>query len=201
MPTYPHLPRRKPIRLRGYNYAQPGAYFVTIVTHRRRTLFGNVIAGEMRLNTAGDMVRRRWEDLSVRFPNIDLDEFVVMPNHIHGIILIREPVGASLVGARDGDDTTVFDTTKATTRVAPTLGEVVGAYKSIVTLEYARGVRANVWLPFHRRLWQRNYYERVIRDDAELDRARKYIVNNPLQWELDRENPDAIANRRRPRRP
>ena len=177
----------------------------------------------MQLNGAGRLARAAWEGLPRRFPGVGLDTFVVMPNHVHGIIVIDESVGASLVGAQDGDHAGMADgeraaarvvgaeraTTRvaptgcgndageraererATTRVAPTLGDVVGAYKSIVTVEYARGVRANGWRRFRGRLWQRNYYEHVIRDERELHLAREYIVNNPLQWSLDRENPDA----------
>ena len=271
----PDVHRRKSVRLRGYDYSQAGAYFVTIVTQGRECLFGDVVGDTMQLNGAGRLARAAWEGLPRRFPGIGLDVFVVMPNHVHGIIVIDESVGASLVGAQDGDDagmsergratmgiggmeraTTrvaptgsgdaacegadVFDESvgaslvgaqggddagmsergraatgdggmerattriaptgcgddigereRATTRVAPTLGDVVGAYKSIVTVEYARGVRANGWRRFRGRLWQRNYYEHVIRDEREFHLAREYIVNNPLQWSLDRENPDA----------
>ena len=185
----PDVHRRGSVRLRGYDYSQAGAYFVTIVTQDRLCLFGDVVGGTMRLNGAGRLAQEVWEGLPRRFPGIGLDAFVVMPNHVHGIIVIDEPVGASLVGAQEGDHAGMSDQERATTRVAPTLGDVVGGYKSIVTVEYGRGVRANEWQPFRGRLWQRNYYEHVIRDDEELGRAREYIVNNPLKWELDSENP------------
>ena len=191
MPESADRQSRRSIRLKGYDYSQAGAYFVTIVTQGRVCLFGDVVGDTMQLNGAGRLAQAAWEGLPRRFPGIGLDTFVVMPNHVHGIIVIDESVGASLVGSQDGDHAGMPDGERATTRVAPTLGDVVGAYKSIVTVEYARGVRANGWRRFRGRLWQRNYYEHVIRDERELHLAREYIVNNPLQWSLDRENPDA----------
>ena len=248
-----HDPKRhrRSIRLKGYDYTQPGAYFVTIVIQDRLCLFGDVVGETMLLNEAGAMIKDVWEGLPRRFPSVDVDAFVVMPNHVHGIVVINQPVvdgrvdgdtrsvvGASLVGAQvDGDtrattrvaptdgagddaraaarvapegDRTDSDERAvvgaplvgaqvdgdmgATTRVAPTIGDIVGAYKSITTVEYARGVKARRWQRFHMRLWQRNYYEHIIRDANELDRAREYIVNNPLKWALDRENPANAVN-------
>lgn len=177
----PEKHHRRSIRLKGYDHAQPGAYFVTVVTQDRTCLFGDVVDGETRLNDAGCMVVAEWEALPDRFPGVDLDAFIVMPNHIHGIIVVTE--GAGLVPALDG----------ATTRVAPTLGDVVGAFKSRVTVEYIRGVKAAMWSAFRSRLWQRNYYEHVIRDEESLSRIRRYIVDNPMRWEYDRENPLALA--------
>ncbi|MGB9753481.1 transposase [Roseiflexus castenholzii] len=204
----PQKHHRRSIRLKGYDYSQPGAYFITIVTQNRACLFGEVANGEMRLNEAGRMVHQEWANLPSRFPNLDLDAFIVMPNHIHGIIIITDvdPVGAGLVGAglvpaQNGDGATISGATisgatisgatisGATTRVAPTVGDIVGAFKSITTVRYTHGVKHCGWLPFRGRLWQRNYYEHIIRDKGSLNRIRDYIVNNPLQWERDRENP------------
>ena len=191
MDSIPEAQRRRSIRLKGYDYSRAGAYFVTTVTQNRLCLFGDVVGDEMHLNEAGIMTQEMLETLPRRFPGIDLDAFVIMPNHIHGIIVINEPVGASLVGAQDNSMATGE---RAATMVAPTLGEVMGAYKSLTTIEYARGVTTCGWKSFYRRLWQRNYYERVIRDGRELDRAREYIANNPMQWALDSENPDVALN-------
>lgn len=179
--------RRRSLRLQGYDYAQAGAYFVTLCTQDRICLFGEIVDEQMRLNDAGKMVLASWDALPDRFRGIDLDEFVVMPNHIHGIIVLTDStaVGAGLVPARDGP----IDAGRATTRGAPTVGEVVGAFKSITTVLYIRGVNQSGWPPFRGRVWQRNYYEHVIRDEASLHGIREYIVNNPLQWALDRENP------------
>lgn len=155
--------RRRSMRLQGYDYAQAGAYFTTICTEDRLCLFGAVTDGAMRLSAAGELAATVWSALPLRFPHIDLDAFVIMPNHIHGIIV--------LAGR------------------APTIGKMVGAFKSLFALEYIRGIRSNKWPVFDGRVWQRNYYEHVIRDDSDLKRIRRYIEENPLRWELDEENP------------
>ena len=108
----PHKHHRRSIRLKGYDYTQPGAYFVTMVTYQREDLFGDSIEGEMRLNWTGKLVKREWERLPNRLPNIELDEFIVMPNHVHGIILIIDP-GRGTAGISEKDDQTI-------SRCAPT---------------------------------------------------------------------------------
>ncbi|MDE0012003.1 MAG: transposase [Candidatus Poribacteria bacterium] len=168
---------RRSLRLKEYDYRQAGAYFVNIVLQDRLCLFGEVIGTEIQLNEAGKMAGRIWKALSNRFPTIAIDTFVVMPNHLHGIIIINQhrdhksTVGASLVDA------------------LPALGDVIGAYKSLTTVEYTRGVKMMKWKPFHRRLWQRNYYEHIIRNDDSLNHIRQYIIDNPGQWAFDKENP------------
>ncbi len=181
--------RRQSLRLNGYDYAQAGAYFITICTEGRALLFGDVANGTMRLNAAGQLAAMLWNNLTPRFVGIELDAFVVMPNHIHGIIVLpyrAATVGAPLVGAPRGG--------RADTRAAPTVGDVVGAFKSLFTVKYIRGVKQCRWPSFDRRVWQRNYYEHIIRDDAELARVRRYIDENPLQWELDQENPQRVGS-------
>ena len=178
------VPDRKSQRLRDYDYSLPGAYAITIVTQSRLCLFGKVICGEMHLNQAGMIVQQSWEELPHRFPSIELDAFVVMPNHVHGIIVLHRFVGASLVGARSFEMRSIT----ATTDSVPRLGDVVGAYKSLSSIGYMRGVKKYGWQRFPGRLWQRNYFERVIRDEAEMERAREYIVNNPIEWGMDPEN-------------
>lgn len=179
---------RRSIRLKKYDYAQRGAYYVTVCANDRHCVFGDVQKGEMGLNGAGKMVADNWEQLPKRFPNIELDEFVVMPDHMHGIIVI---VGAPLVGALN-DDTD----RRATIKVAPTLGRIIGAFKSITTDEYIRNVKNNNWPPFNEHLWQRNYYEHVIRNEHEMDRARTYIINNPAEWDDDGYDGRAGTDRR-----
>jgi REP element-mobilizing transposase RayT len=183
--------RRHSLRLKNYDYAQAGAYFITICTQDRACLFGDIVDGEMRLNEIGRMVISEWDMLPERFPNVVLDAFVVMPNHVHGIIVITSiaDVGAGLVPAPNGSTTQNW----ATTRVAPTVGDVVGAFKSRITVEYVRGVKTSGWPPFRGCLWQRNYYEHIIRDEAALHAIREYTANNPLQWALDRENPANVG--------
>lgn len=161
---------RRSIRLPGYDYSSDGAYFVTICTKNREQLFGKIEDGEVRLNDVGESVEHVWLGLPKRYQNIETDEYAVMPNHFHGIVWING-VGAPLAGARAG------------TRPAPTLGDVIGGFKSLSTVGY---VKQSIHNP--PKLWQRNYFERVIRDDAELDRIRRYILDNPANWATDPEN-------------
>ncbi|MDP3042612.1 MAG: transposase [Candidatus Omnitrophota bacterium] len=173
---------RRSIRLAGYDYSQAGYYFVTVCVNERRNLFGDIDGGKIMLNGVGIMVEDSWNKLQQRFQFIELDEFIVMPNHLHGVIVI---VGAPLVGAQNGDVIADDRNDRATTRVAPTLGDIIGAFKSITTNEYIRNVKNENWLPFDEYFWQRNYYEHVIRNDNDLNRIREYIVNNPVKWEED----------------
>ena len=197
MPYDPNRHHRRSIRLKGYDYSQAGAYFITLCTQDRACLFGKVVNGEMRLNDAGRMVLAEWNRLPERFPQVVLDAFVVMPNHVHGILVITDPAptaGATLgatVGATVGATLVVAPT-------APTVGNIIGAFKSRVTVEYIRGVKTSGWPPFRGRLWQRNYYEHIIRNERALNAIRRYILENPLRWHLDRENlartaPDPLA--------
>ena len=224
----PKRHRRQSIRLMDYDYTQAGAYFVTICAQNKACRFGEAVAGEMRLSDVGWMIVDEWNGLSRRFPAVGLDVFIVMPNHIHGVIVIENivgtnPVGAGLVPALPVatgtpvatdtttkrvttsigattrvapalDDTAVTGTvaTGATRRVAPTLGDVVGAFKSLTTIQYIRGVKIYGWPAFHGRLWQRNYYEHIIRDEESLNRIRQYILDNPSRWSFDRDNPAAV---------
>jgi REP element-mobilizing transposase RayT len=185
---------RRSIRLQGYDYSLTGVYFVTISTQDHVCIFGDVVEGTMCLNEAGQTAPTMWDALPTRFSGIALDAFVVMPNHIHGIIVFatRVSVGASLVGAQDVTPNRTIDN-RATTRVAPTVGNVVGAYKSLVTVEYTRGVKTKGWPAFHRRLWQRNFYEHIIRNEASLSHIRQYVLDNPARWAFDRENPLAVT--------
>ena len=161
---------------------------MTIVAQGGACLFAEVAGEQMRLNEAGGMVQEVCWGLSRRFPGVEMGSFVVMPNHVHGVIVLHEPVGASLVGAQCEDNGDIGNH-RATTRVAPTLGGVVGAFKSLTTVEYVRGVRARGWTPLRGRLWQRNYYEHIVRDEKSLGRIERYILDNPANWSLDQENP------------
>jgi len=165
---------RRSLRLKGYDYSRAGAYFVTICTHGRECLFGEIMDGEMRLNAAGQAAQADWVRLPERFQSIELDEFVIMPNHLHGIIL----VGAGL--APPGG--------KGAASSAPTLGHILRAFKSISAIAVNRLLGRS-----GRSVWQRNYYEHIVRNENELAHIREYIANNHAQWALDRENPDCVG--------
>ena len=182
----PEIHRRHSLRLKGYDYTHVGAYFVTIVTQGRSCLFGEIVGKEMQLNEAGDMACGIWKALPQRFPSIEIDLFVVMPNHLHGIIVINQPKRAITrvvpTETRDGE-------TAAPIKDQFALGEIIGAYKSLTTVEYVRGVKTMKWLAFDRRLWQRNYYEHIVRHDESFRDLQQYILDNPAQWAFDKENP------------
>ena len=165
---------RKSIRLKGYDYSQEGFYFITICTQNHECLFGKITSsqldeGTMVLNDAGKMVETQWLKLSNRFKNIELYEYVVMPNHFHGILQI---VGAGLVPAQKNK----------------TVGDMVGVFQSIATVEYIHGVKNNNWQPFDKRLWHRNYWEHIIRNEKEYENIAQYIINNPKRWAIDKLN-------------
>ncbi|MBC7263536.1 MAG: hypothetical protein H5T64_04160 [Chloroflexi bacterium] len=171
----PEKHHRRSIRLQDYDYSQPGAYFLTICTQDQQCLFGEIVDGEMQLNDAGRMIARWWEELPNKFPSAETDEYVVMPNHFHGIVII---VGADLCVRPDPG-----------THVGVPLPEMVQWFKTMTTNEYIRGVKQHGWHPFPGKLWQRNYYEHVIRNEQSLHRIREYIATNPQRWSLDKENP------------
>ena len=171
---------RRSIRLSGYDYSQSGGYFVTICAEKRACLFGTVTDGTVRLNDTGQIVQSKWLALADRFPHITLDSFVVMPNHIHGVIF----VGAQFIAP--SSSLRHMDEAAGAMNRAPTLGEVVRTYKAIC----ARAIRCSGYVNFK---WQRNYYEHVIRSENSLNCIRRYIVDNPVRWDCDRENPAAIT--------
>lgn len=181
----PEIHKRRSIRLKGYDYSQAGLYFITICVQNRRHLFGNIENGKMILNDAGKMIETEWKNLKNRFPNIELHEYVIMPNHFHGIL---EIVGATLVVAQNENTPPVVaqNDNLATTRVAPTnktVGDMMDAFKSITTVEYIRGVKNLGWQPFDGKLWQRNYYEHIIRNEQSYQTISNYIINNPAKWQ------------------
>ena len=172
MPT--HLPQRKSPRLQGYDYASEGAYFVTICTQNRVHLFGDVVDGEMMLNTLGCIVETCWDDLPNHYHNIQLDAFVVMPNHIHGIIFIsNHDVGAGFV--REG-----FKPSLTTPPKHHGLTEIVRGLKTFS----ARKINQVRDTP-GTSVWQRSFHDHIIRDPHGLDKIRAYIATNPARWHAD----------------
>lgn len=160
---------------------------MTICTQRRRCLFGEIVEGHMVLNEAGKIIVRWWEETKHKFSNIELDEFVIMPNHVHGIIAI---VGADLRVCPDSREQ--HETKKRRKQGEHTgspLQEIIQWFKTMTTNEYIQGVKARLYAPFAKRLWQRSFYDHVIRDEPSLHDIREYIHNNPLNWELDENNP------------
>ena len=180
-------PRRRSMRLRGFNYAQPGAYFITVSTHNRVCLLGDVLDDKMHLSEAGRLAQAVWEGLPTHYPHIRLDAWVVMPNHVHGIVMLTEanadpdPVGAGFKPA-----TTATGTDASNARHG--LPEIVRAFKTF-SARRINAVRGAVGTS----VWQRNYYEHIIRDDETLNRIRQYIMDNPARWHEDPENQDAMG--------
>jgi REP element-mobilizing transposase RayT len=184
----PKTHHRRSIRLQGYDYSRPGAYFVTICTQNRECLFGQVVDGTMRLNGTGWMIQTVWDELPQFYPGVDIDAFVVMPNHIHGIIVLIVGAGpcACPDKKRQGQPQ----------GVAPTMSlpDVVHRFKSLTTTRYRQGVTGHGWRPFPGKLWQRNYHEHIIRNEDDLNRIRQYIINNPARWAEDENNSDNWAS-------
>jgi putative transposase len=169
---------RKSPRLSGYDYSQEGAYFVTVCIQNRESLLGGILNGEMRLNQPGFAVERWWKELERKFPSIKIDEyFVVMPNHLHGIIFIASSQTPVVQGGHAG----------------PPLQRIMQWFKTMTTNNYIHGVKEHGWQPLKGKFWQRNFYEHVIRNDEALNRIREYIQTNPQRWDLDRENPRAAG--------
>lgn len=192
----PKKHHRRSIRLQGYDYSQAGAYFITIVAYQRECLFGEITNGEMRLNGYGKIVQWEWLELPKRIRYIELGAYVVMPNHFHGILVFRNPV----VGATR-PDLTVTHSGKAglhneisdgiggspLTPRGPkpaSLGAIMAQFKSRVTKRLWK-IPALNGTP----IWQRNYYERIIRNADEANRIHLYIESNPARWDEDDENP------------
>lgn len=171
----PERHHRRSIRLRGYDYGQPGRYFVTICVQGRGCLFGDVVNGEVRLSKAGVVVESWWGTIPRRFPGVTLDAYVVMPNHLHGIVMIE---------SNDRWDSVAENKRRVS------LPRIVQWFKSATTSDYQRGVISDGWEPIAGRLWQRNYYEHVVRDEADLKRIREYIAENPARWAEDEEHPE-----------
>ena len=211
----PDIHHRQSIRLKGYDYSSVGTYFITICTKNMECLFGEVVEGKMVLNDVGRIVENEWLKTSIIRKNIELDEFIIMSDHMHGIIKITEgntnnrrgdsvnrPVWPVEDPADDHGSTNdqrvdaqsgATDTTRATHtqnrathRVAPTLmsgsiGSIIGQYKSVTTKQVNRLRNSSIIS-----IWQRNYYDEIIHNEKQLNETRKYIINNPIEWELNK---------------
>ena len=214
----PDIHHRRSIRMKGYDYSSPGAYFVTTVTHKRECLFGDVVEGSVHLSKMGGIVQQVWLDLSNRYSYVVLDAFCIMPNHVHGIIILTDTLGrggselqlpsvpdqiqeksniesneiltrpyiqypsmSDQIREKSKTESNGNQTRPDTRHGIP---EIVRAIKSFSARRINR-LRGIPGVP----VWQRNYYERIIRNENELNAIRRYILYNPLQWKLDGENP------------
>jgi REP element-mobilizing transposase RayT len=160
------------------------------VAQGREHLFGEIVDEKMILNEAGEMVVKWWNELPNKFPNVVLGEFVVMPNHFHGIIFIVETVGADLRVCPDNEGNAAEQRGEhvGSPLQAP-LSQIMQWFKTMTTNEYIRGVKQLNWKPFIGKFWQRNYYEHIIRNEKELKQKTDYILDNPSRWDEDDENP------------
>jgi putative transposase len=177
---------RRSVRLPGRDYGQAGAYFVTIVTRDRAPLFGAISTGEMQPNALGDLVVREWlRTVQIR-PRISADTFVVMPNHLHGILIIADNAGTVPGRGTLQRDPTVVAAEGFGQPTHDTLPTIVRGFKA-TTARQINLLRGTPGQP----VWQRGYLEHVIRHEAELTRVRGHIAGNPGRWVLDHENPEA----------
>ncbi|MCK9314394.1 MAG: transposase [Methanocorpusculum sp.] len=160
------LPQRKFQRLKNYNYSQNNAYFITICTQNRLPLFGKIENSNLILNNAGLMVFNKFEEISEFYPDIIIDKFIVMPNHLHAIMLIQH----------DGTAQGPF----------PTLSEYIKRFKTLTTKLYIDFVKKGEYPPFDKKIWQKSYYDHIIHNEAEYQKICEYIDTNPLKWELDK---------------
>ncbi len=179
---------RHSIRLPGYDYSQPGAYFITICTHNRQCLFGEIVDGEIMMNEFGELVKTEWQKTGIIRPNIVIDAFVIMPNHLHGILIINDDFcycrdtlqRVSTIGRKINENNQIEQFGKPTKNSIPT---IVRLFKSTTTKQINQ-IRQTPGIP----VWQRNYYEHIIRDTDDLSRIRHYIADNPKNWNNDEYN-------------
>ena len=171
----PDIHHRHSIRIKDYDYSSNGLYFITICTQDRAMLFGEVVgadlvSAQMCLNNEGKMIKSVYLKIIESYDNITSDEFIIMPNHFHCIIDIFNNRA---------------DTRSAPTNSTPKIGRIIQEFKSRTTVEYINGVKSGLYPSFNKRIWQRNYYERIIRNDTEYQMIRRYIVENPSRWTAD----------------
>lgn len=168
----PEKHHRRSIRLKGYDYSRCGAYFVTVCTHNRECIFGQIADGKTDLTDVGKMAQQCWHEIPQHYPSVILDEFVVMPNHVHGILMVEKRDNA---GANDHSP---LQPQRRQNGTSKTIGAIIRGYKIGVT----KWCRSNTNTL---NVWQRNYYEHIIRSESDLNSIREYILNNPLNWRDD----------------
>jgi REP element-mobilizing transposase RayT len=202
----PNKHHRKSIRLQGFDYSQAGAYFVTMVVQGRECLFGEIVDGEMNLNEYGEIVQKWWNEIPIHFLNVELGAFVIMPNHVHGIIWIIDNRRGEVLSPRysprynpnNNIQNVDLDSTNNKGGETPplrkrTLGQIVAYFKYQSTKEMNHIETKNAITKF----WQRNYYEHIIRSEREMDTIWRYIEANPAQWDDDQEKSLRSATNKR----
>jgi len=178
------LHHRRSIRLPGYDYSRDGAYFVTICTQDRDCLFGAVDNGQTVLNKYGKIAEQCWVEIPQHFPHVELDEYIIMPNHAHGIIMINDDDDGCNVGVQNCVGVQNFEPLRNHQRnqfqkiIPRSIGSIIRGYKIGVTKWFRQNTQIKT-------VWQRNYHERIIRSSKELNRIREYIENNPANWKTD----------------
>jgi len=188
------LPRRKNIRLQNYDYSQAGYYFITICTQDKQRLFGEIADGKLSLNVGGEMIKKWIYRLESKFPQILIDKYIVMPNHVH-CIMANKGMDWSVYSQDNGLENVGADPCvcpqnnnlkyKKGEYINLSLSQIIQWFKTMTTNEYIQGVKNGVYPVFNKRIWQRNYYDRVIRNEQEYKKIYEYIETNPLQWEDD----------------
>ncbi|VEP13481.1 conserved hypothetical protein [Hyella patelloides LEGE 07179] len=182
MTLYKNKYRIESARCPNWDYTSDGYYFVTICTHKRQCFFGNVNAGKMELSDIGFIIAQEWQKTPQIRSNVQLDEWVVMPNHLHGIIIINKPVETFRRNVSTINEN-VPNNNQNKSRLKPnSLGSIIGQFKSVCTKQ----IRKMGFTDFR---WQTRFHDHIIRDEESLSRIRQYIINNPAKWELDKNNP------------
>ncbi|MCF6775147.1 hypothetical protein L3V83_01045 [Thiotrichales bacterium 19X7-9] len=203
MPYNPDIHHRRSIRLKGYDYSSKGFYFVTICTQNRQHFFGKIINEKLYLNDAGKMISHIWQQIPEIHNHINLHDYIIMPNHFHAIIEIS--VRAESISAHSESISIpskhITTSNRANMEFAPTnlsnniksaptgkisgLPQIIQTFKRYTTIEYMKGVKSKNWQPFDKKLWQRNYYEHIIRNQPAYLNISNYIKNNPKNWKND----------------
>jgi REP element-mobilizing transposase RayT len=196
--TYnPDIHKRQSIRLKGYDYSQSGLYFITICCYQRECFFGNIINSQMILNNFGQLIKEEWLKSAEIRKEIELDDFVIMPNHFHGIVIINQEINSDFmkndvdfqdnnVGANGRSPLQQIQSSPPKISMKPkSISSLIAGFKSATTK------KINVIRNTHQNpVWQRNYYDHIIRNDESLARIREYVQNNPLSWENDQLHPN-----------
>ena len=180
----PEIHHRRSIRLKGYDYSQEGLYFLTICTQNREHIFGTIENEEMLLNEYGNITRDYWNDIPTHYNNVELDEYIIMPNHLHGIVRFNIPVGVQFIASDNGitsSNQIINQPKQGAINRTPTVGNVVRAFKARCTHainKFNETIGVSIW--------QRNYYEHIIRNEESYHQISEYINYNPMNWKDDK---------------